>query len=692
MMDVIYPFQVQGISMEIIGDNTCVTSLIPKGKVVYCRGEQHKYWLELQFVDENNIPVTGLNVRLEYRPLASAQEVAMMKQTGYDFSPTPPPNPPAGVTDSQGLVRFDDLYWVTVDVKVDAQPLADEMAQRPLGISRNPNSQPVSNNRFRPETRDPKWRSNVQISAEQHGHVHHYVTIGELCDRVPEIEHWTDKAPPRFHFPLEKSLKGTEIAREVLEKRHVIEICPFRAWSLVLHDTKDYSLANGYNLGMMADMAYAKGGDTVIKQFFFEQCLDLSRTPEHIDFPSFAHALVVDVPFSQRYIRAVYLDSAGKGRPLLDSTQLFYVENAEQVVVSWRGTQEIPDWLTDASFSPQPCPSELAEVGRIHGGFLDAYHLAKQRFDTQFSAIRASLAKDGKKKLFICGHSLGGALGLAYAAEMKAIEPILYTYGMPRAFTADAVGRLYQVTHYRHVNDSDTITSVPFDANLDNWLYGKFGPLGTTLGFFWTLTTELPAQMAGAYVGEHYWHHGKPVVFFRTTQTGSYEECKVMMNPATCRRLSYSQQYKVKLFLVPSLGDTENEEAKEAQEAFVREFPLADIQKVFPRNTNPTFDHLTNPGRHSMAKEYLPFLNNQLLESAWPELKLSRKKYREDFRQQMVQYGASAPPEELKRNRMFLALQDMLGNTLAVTRKLPGGDNALVRFKSVAGEEVELSN
>lgn len=61
-----------------------------------------------------------------------------------------------------------------------------------------------------------------------------------------------------------------------------------------------------------------------------------------------------------------------------------------------------------------------------------------------------------------------------------------------------------------------------------------------------------------------------------------------------------------------------------------------------------------------MASEYLPFLNNQLLESAWPELKLSRKEYREDFRQQMADYGARSPPEELKQNRMFLALQDMV--------------------------------
>lgn len=273
---------------------------------------------------------------------------------------------------------------------------------------------------------------------------------------------------------------------------------------------------------------------------------------------------------------------------------------------------------------------------------------------------------------------------------MKAIEPALYTYGMPRTFTAEAVGSLYQVTHYRHVNDSDVITTVPFDADLDNWLYGKFGPLGSTLGFFWTMAAELPAQMAGAYIGEDYWHHGKPVVFFRTTQTGAWVECKTMNN-YSCRRLSSSELYKVKLFLVPSLAETENTEAKEAQEAFVREFPAADIQKVFPRNTNPLLDHLPNPFRHSMAGEYLPFLNNQLLESSWPELKLRRKTDRDDFRKQMAKYGKNSPPEELKRNRMFMALQDMVGNSLDVTRQLPGGENALIRFRSISEEDVESS-
>lgn len=64
------------MSLEIIGDNTCMTNIKPTGKVVHCRGIADKYWLEIQFVDENNLTVAGLNERPEYLLLASDEDVA----------------------------------------------------------------------------------------------------------------------------------------------------------------------------------------------------------------------------------------------------------------------------------------------------------------------------------------------------------------------------------------------------------------------------------------------------------------------------------------------------------------------------------------------------------------------------------------------------------------------------------------
>ncbi len=164
-----------------------------------------------------------------------------------------------------------------------------------------------------------------------------------------------------------------------------------------------------------------------------------------------------------------------------------------------------------------------------------------------------------------------------------------------------------------------------------------------------------------------------------------------MMNPNTCRRLSYSLPAKARLFLVPSLSEAENNKAKQAQQTFIDKYPKEDIERIFPRNTNPSFDHITNPIRHSMAKEYLPFLNNQLLESAWPDLKMQRKARRELFRQQMERYAEHSPTEELTRNKIFIALQDDLHRTLDITKSLYGGENALTRFKSVAEEEIEIN-
>ncbi|QKJ85132.1 Lipase family protein [Paramixta manurensis] len=687
--------------MEIIGDNTCVTSLRPKGKVVYCRGEPHKYWLELQFVDENNTPIAGLNVQLKYSPLASEREVAIARSRGYDYNPTPPPNPPAGVTDSQGLVRFDDLYWITVNVKVDGQQLADEMEQRPLGVRRNPNSQPVTNNLFRPETRDPSWCTDVQEKAEASGHMHHYVTIGELCDRLPHIEGWNAPEPPKFHFPPGKSLKGTEIAREALEKRHVIEICPFRAWVLALHDTKEYDLANGYNLGIMADLAYtAEAANPAIDYFFRQKCQDLSCIPQFAEFPSYFHALAVDVPFRDHYRAPVYLNTGAEQYGEGD-TRLFTVECGMHVLVAWCGTDSLLNVVTDLSFAPKRCLPDLAGEGYVHGGFLEAYQLAKRKFGEKFDlrALRTSLDKG--KSLFICGHSLGGALALLYAAEMKVYHPVLYTYGMPRTFTRKAIASLSAITHYRHVNDNDTITQIPPDADLDNAFYEVWGPLGDKLGFDWSLTTaaglsvtvrDLTYQSAGLMEKKDpYWHHGSTVIFFRAQQ------CAIRAASRYQKSLIDGQTYTrhfvaVKLFLVPSLNEECLKSTGEHQVAFIQCLDPASLKKTFPQNTNPVLNGIgTDPRSHSMAHRYLPYLHNQVLELADPARDMSRKAMRERFRGEVEKDASGSNPDEVERNRGFLALQDMLPVTLKRTRAEETGKNALIRFAEVTDEDVEFS-
>jgi hypothetical protein len=695
--------------MAMTGDNTCVTSLRPTFKAVAC-GKQRMHWLELQFVDEDNHPVSGLNVWLEYHPLATAAELALWSRSSHNtFDPTPPPNPPAGVTDSQGLVRFDDLYWIAVDVKTDGQQLTDEMEQRPLGLRRNPNSQPVSGNAFRRETRDKSWRTDVQEKAESAGHQHHYVTIGELCDRLPEMPGWDGTEPPTFHFPPGKALKGTEIARDALEQRHVIEICPFRAWVLALHDTKEYDLANALNLGIMADLAYAKEflpdrDEHLITSFFEQKCRDLSCIPQFAEYPNYFHTLAVDVPFRERYRAPMYRNTEHVSAELHPEgdTRFFTVECGTHVLVAWCGTASGQHVVTDFSFAPKRCPAELGGMGNVHGGFLEAYQLAKRKFKHEFKLVNNSL-EDGSKKLFICGHSLGGALALLYAAGMKDVNPVLYTYGMPRTFSRLAGYLLRDVTHYRHVNDNDLVPQIPPEVDLDSELYEKLGWLGDKLGFDWLATSAvgLLPRTFGGNVGmdmgitqerDPYWHHGKTVLFLRAEQSvmKSGERNTLWIGGGT---VSYTEKAAVKLYLVPSLNEECLKSTGEHQAAFIQCLAPGELDKRFPQRENVASAGLfTKPLNHFMAAKYLPYIHNQLLELTDPARKMERKEMRTLFREAVEQKANFSNPDEVERNREFLALQNMLPVALRRMSDDEEGRNSLSRFAMVTEEEVELSN
>ncbi|UDN37232.1 lipase family protein [Proteus sp. NMG38-2] len=521
-------------------------------------------------------------------------------------------------------------------------------------------------------------------------HIYHYAKIGELCNQAPVIENWNDDKLPFYHFPNGNKFDGYKISDQQLDKRHVIEICPFRAWLLILHHIPEYSLVNAYNLAVMSDLAYLDKPDLI--KFFDRDFQDLSAIPQLTKSTIMPYTVVNDVPFSERYYSPVFMDTRRATIPV-GNTQLFYVENKEHIIVSWRGTWEAPDWFTDINYIPSICPKEIASEGKIHGGFLDAYNIAKVSFKDIWDEL---VDKIKNKKTFICGHSLGGALGLTYAAEMKNYKPLLYTYGMPRIFSAKAIQTMTSFVHYRHVNDSDTVTSVPPDADLDNWLYGKFGYLGNTFGFIWAGLVQLPLDKIGAISGDPFWHHGELVCFFKISQHIEYLVCHDYTLQLYCRRQTSPLPYKVKLFLVPSLAKLDNEQARANQEALMEEYNLDDYENLFPSNTNPLLDSFTDPRNHSMSDMYVPYINNELLEASWPELELQRKLNRQKFKEQIQQYTnrndtdqTRIPPKRVARDKCFLGMQESVAITLNITKSIPGGENALIRFSRKAKEEME---
>lgn len=629
------------------------TSSVCQTKIVSLNNNQKKYWIEIKLVDELNKPISGISWYAENESTRCGHNKIYK-----------------GKSDKDGIITIKNLHKLELSLFLEAQEFADEMEKRQLRLSRHDEGSTV------------KHRTDKS-------HIYHYAKIGELCHQAPAIENWNEKELPFYHFPNGNKFDGYKISEQQLDKCHVIEICPFRAWLLILHHIPEYSLVNAYNLAVMSDLAYLDEPDLI--KFFNRDFQDLSTIPQLTKSTIMPYTVVNDVPFSERYYPPIFMDTRQTATPV-GNTQLFYIENKEHIIVSWRGTWEAPDWLTDINYIPSICPKEIASEGKMHGGFLEAYNISKVSFKDIWYEL---VDKIKNKKLFICGHSLGGALGLAYAAEMniKNSNPLLYTYGMPRIFSAKAIQTMRGFVHYRHINDSDTITSVPPDADLDNWLYGKFGFLGNTFGFIWAGLVQLALDKIGAISGDPFWHHGELVCFFKISQHIEYLVCHDYTMQLYCRRETSPLPYKVKLFLVPSLAKLANEQARANQEALMKEDSLDDL---FPSNTNPLLDSFTNPINHSMSDMYVPYLNNELLEASWPELELQRKLARQKLKEQMQQYTnrndtdqTRIPPKREARDKCFLGMQELVSSTLNITKSIPGGENALIRFRSKAREEME---
>lgn len=660
------------------------TDTLNPRKDIIC-GKQKQHWIEFQLLDEQGDPLANL----PYRAVNKATREKLMPEF-------------VGRSDAQGVIRIDGLHPLPITLLMEANPLAELSQTRRLRAKRAEPSRPGVGERTPLYGPQRSGFSPIEKKALAAGHPYHYLRIGQLCDEEPVFEPplADSKQLPAYHFP-DGKFQGFTVSGGELDRRHVLEVCPFRAWSLVLHHQSEYSLANAYNLGLMSILAYSslpKDEAGSVEEFFKQQCLDLSRTPRVLDNGQAWPCLVGDVPFNDRYKTAEPLDTA-KADPPEGHTQLFYAISASQVLVAWRGTEMngLADLSTDVTFRPVkpevvancepkvPC-ADLTPVGSVHMGFRDAYEVARRIYATELG--ETILKEVEGKKLFICGHSLGGALGLIQATSLIDRNPLLYTYGMPRTFTLHAVQFLGDLWHFRHVNDTDLIPRVPPEAALDNYLYDVYGPMGTLMGLTWSVR-----QAALGSIFKHedpFSHHGEIAMFFRAEQ---HRQQAITPYPAyrkpdgTPYRSVITAQLpeKAKLYLVPSLSEANDQEAEQATQRLNTSLDAESRARFFPCYGNTAVGRMLRIGDHFMS-QYQPYIHNQLLESINPEREplLERQVRRRKFERQMEKHGASIPEDELTRNRIFLDLQRLMDRALRVTHQTEGGTEALERFDAIA--------
>lgn len=135
--------------------------------------------------------------------------------------------------------------------------------------------------------------------------------------------------------------------------------------------------------------------------------------------------------------------------------QGFVAGTEDLVLVSFRGTESVADWLSNLKVVSK----ESGRFGPVHAGFLEQFQSLQQK-------IEALLQTAPDRRLVITGHSLGGAIAALAAATWVGKQPLhsLYTYGQPMVGKAEFttyVQRQFADRYYRFVNDADVVPRVP---------------------------------------------------------------------------------------------------------------------------------------------------------------------------------------------------------------------------------------
>lgn len=156
-------------------------------------------------------------------------------------------------------------------------------------------------------------------------------------------------------------------------------------------------------------------------------------------------------------------------------TRILVRDLGDCLIVSCCGTRGLRNLITDAEAwrSPVTC-------GEVHHGFWNAWLPVKFKLIQKIEAILAG----AKKPVFVCGHSLGGALAMI-AAKYLALKLYdicgVYTFGCPRVGDK-TFARNYNACHvaattltlldltFTVINDCDIVPRIP------GWLAGYRRP------------------------------------------------------------------------------------------------------------------------------------------------------------------------------------------------------------------------
>lgn len=143
-----------------------------------------------------------------------------------------------------------------------------------------------------------------------------------------------------------------------------------------------------------------------------------------------------------------------------DETQGFIGSTGKKMLIAFRGSDSLKDWIRSARFKKRVLPYEsMKSKIRVHSGFVEAYHIIQD-------FIHAHIKMHKPETVIITGHSLGGALATLCALDIEynfGVKPKCVVFGCPRVgnlhFKRSFNRRVPNLT--RVINGCDIITRIP---------------------------------------------------------------------------------------------------------------------------------------------------------------------------------------------------------------------------------------
>lgn len=149
-----------------------------------------------------------------------------------------------------------------------------------------------------------------------------------------------------------------------------------------------------------------------------------------------------------------YIEDAKTG------TECFVATRDGDLLIAFRGTQDAKDWITDAKFRRTSW-----DGGSVHRGFAAAYNSVSEQI--RKALTDAAVNGGGISRLWLTGHSLGGALATLCALDMRMdgyyVDGV-YTFGSPRVGDSNFAtyyNYLLRDRTFRITNGNDVVTRLP---------------------------------------------------------------------------------------------------------------------------------------------------------------------------------------------------------------------------------------